>query len=111
MMTTRYLWQGTLVCGVLALVAGASAAHAQTPEAASVVVRAATVIDGMGGVRTGVDVVVRDGRIIEVRPSSGHADVDLGDRVLAPGLIDTHVHMGWYITSRNRLHQRGDGDD
>jgi imidazolonepropionase-like amidohydrolase len=65
----------------------------------------------VGNVRNGVDVLVQDGRILAVRPSSGRADVDLGDRVLAPGLIDTHVHMGWYITASNRLRQRNDGDD
>ena len=77
----------------------------------TVVVRAATLIDGIGRVRQHVDVVVRDGRIADVRPSRGQADVDLGRRVLAPGLIDTHVHLGWYITAAHRLHQRGDGDD
>ncbi|MEO7510731.1 MAG: amidohydrolase family protein, partial [Gemmatimonadaceae bacterium] len=74
------------------------------------IVRAATVIDGTGAVRSNTDVVVRGGRIAELRPARSRADIDLGNRVLVPGLIDTHVHLGWYITERQRLHQRGDGD-
>jgi imidazolonepropionase-like amidohydrolase len=31
--------------------------------------------------------------------------------VLVPGLIDTHVHLGWYVTAAHRLHQPNDGDD
>src|SRR5262245_22824349 len=41
-------------------------------------------------------VVVRDGRIAKVLPSA-HPDArgaeDLGDLVLMPGLVDTHVHV------------------
>ncbi len=100
-----------LVGGALTVAVGAPPALAQAGNAAPLVVRAATLIDGTGKVRRNVDVLVRDGRIVSVRPRSGRADVDLGDRVLAPGLIDTHVHLGWYITARGRLHQDSDGDD
>ncbi|WP_163066035.1 amidohydrolase family protein, partial [Acinetobacter baumannii] len=34
----------------------------------------------------------------------------LGALTVLPGLIDTHVHLGWYITSRGKLHQERDGD-
>ena len=95
----------------LALASSAPIARAQVNASAPIVIRAATLIDGTGNVRTRVDVTVRDGRIVSVRPSSGRADVDLGNRVLAPGLIDTHVHLGWYITAKGRLHQSNDGDD
>ena len=85
--------------------------NAQAGDTTTLVVRAATVMDGTGAVRRNTDVVVRNGRIVELRPSRGRADVDLGRRVLVPGLIDTHVHLGWYITAKGRLHQREDGDD
>ena len=84
---------------------------AQAGDSTTVIVRAATLIDGTGAVRRNTDVVVRNGRIVELRPSRGRATVDLGNRVLVPGLIDTHVHLGWYITTKGRLHQREDGDD
>jgi imidazolonepropionase-like amidohydrolase len=102
-----------LAAGALAIVAGAapSPLGAQSSDSTPLVVRAGAVIDGAGVTRRNVDVVVRNGRIAEVRPSRGRADVDLGSRVLAPGLIDTHVHLGWYVNARGKLHQRDDGDD
>jgi imidazolonepropionase-like amidohydrolase len=104
-------WRRLLVGGALAAMAGAPRMEAQTGDSTTIVVRAATVIDGTGTARRNTDVVVRNGRIVQLRPSRGKADVDLGKRVLAPGLIDTHVHLGWYITAAQRLHQRNDGDD
>ena len=111
MNTRRDIQRFVLVGGALAVAAGAPPAQAQASNSAPLVVRSTTLIDGTGNVRRNMDVLVRDGRIVSVRPRSGRADIDLGNRVLAPGLIDTHVHLGWYITSRNRLHQRDDGDD
>ena len=111
MSVCRQAWRLLVLAGALSVAAGAPPALAQAGNAAPLVVRAATLIDGTGKVHRNVDVLVRDGRIVSVRPRTGRADVDLGDRVLAPGLIDTHVHLGWYITARGRLHQDGDGDD
>ena len=101
----------SLILACLAATAPSSSATAQARDTTTIVVRAAAMLDGVGGARRNVDVVVRGKRIVEVRPARGRAQIDLGTRVLAPGLIDTHVHLGWYITSRGRLHQRNDGDD
>jgi imidazolonepropionase-like amidohydrolase len=71
------------------------------------------VLDGTGRVLTRQDVVVENGRIVAVRPAVGalpRGGVDLGTRTLLPGLIDTHVHLGWYINSQDRMHTDGDGD-
>ncbi|SNT65648.1 allantoinase [Asanoa hainanensis] len=38
-------------------------------------------------------VEARDGRIAAVLPGRPRADLDLGDLVLMPGLVDTHVHV------------------
>lgn len=76
----------------------------------TVVIRAGLMFDGTS-VQENVDVEVRDGRIAAIRPANGNADVDLGQRMLAPGLIDTHVHLTWYITSQGRLNGANDGDD
>jgi N-acetylglucosamine-6-phosphate deacetylase len=46
-------------------------------------------------IRSDVDVVVRDGKIVEIRaPVSSHSDktIDLNGNFLAPGFIDVHVH-------------------
>ncbi|HET9419164.1 MAG TPA: N-acetylglucosamine-6-phosphate deacetylase [Chthoniobacterales bacterium] len=47
------------------------------------------------GIRDGLELVVRDGKIAEIRPQTGFADdeiVDLGGDYLAPGFIDLHLH-------------------
>ena len=103
-------WRQLLAGSALALVASALPVQAQAPDATVLVVRAAAIIDGTGRVRTNTDVVVRGGRIVELRPTRGKADIDLGTRILAPGLIDTHVHMGWYVNDKQRLHRGDDGD-
>jgi imidazolonepropionase-like amidohydrolase len=95
----------------LLLVLGAAPLAAQEP---TLVVRAARVLDGRGGVATGVDVLVRDGKIVSVVPRgdvpAGARLVDLGDRTLLPGLIDAHTHPAWYFNRQGRLHTPRDGD-
>jgi N-acetylglucosamine-6-phosphate deacetylase len=47
------------------------------------------------GIREGLEVVVRGGKIAELRPQSGrreNGDVDLAGTFLAPGFIDLHIH-------------------
>lgn len=62
----------------------------------SFVVRAGAILDvDAGSLRTDVAVVVRDGVIEEVVPSSrARPDVDLPDCTILPGLIDAHLHFG-----------------
>ena len=45
-------------------------------------------------IRGDVDVVVRDGKIVEIRAPASHADqtIDLHGNFLAPGFVDIHVH-------------------
>jgi len=47
------------------------------------------------GIRDGLEVVTRDGKIAEIREQSSVRDseiVDLGGNYLAPGFVDLHVH-------------------
>ena len=80
----------------------------------AVVVRAARVLDGRGGVVTNADVVIERGKIARVGPRgavpAGARLVDLGDRTLLPGLIDAHAHPAWYFNRQGRLHTPRDGD-
>lgn len=78
----------------------------------AVTIHAATVLDGRGGILHDVVVTVRDGRIerVERARAGERADYELGGATLLPGLIDAHVHLGWYINGEGRLHGRGDGD-
>lgn len=81
--------------------AEASTAEAASPqEAGAIIVRAMRILDGAGNDVGARDVVVRQGRIASVAPhGSARGDVvyDLGGRTLIPGLIDTHVHIGWHF--------------
>lgn len=80
----------------------------------AVVLRAARVLDGRGGVATNVDVVIAGGKIVRIAPRGdvppGARLVDLGDRTVLPGLIDVHTHPAWYFNRRGRLHTPRDGD-
>jgi imidazolonepropionase-like amidohydrolase len=89
---------------LVALATGDVAAQQQT-----IVLHAATVLDGRGGTLTDRDVVVRDGTIEAVLPAGeGRGDVvyDLGDMTLLPGLIDTHVHIEWHFDRSGKLRSR-----
>lgn len=47
------------------------------------------------GIRDGLDVVVRQGKIAELRPRAnepGERIVDLAENYLAPGFVDIHIH-------------------
>ncbi|MBN6036842.1 amidohydrolase family protein [Amycolatopsis sp. 195334CR] len=49
--------------------------------------------------RENVDVVVENGRIKEIRPHQGTADVDASGLTAIPGLIDAHNH--WHLRGRH----------
>ena len=82
-------------------------AHAQD----EIVLRAARVLDGRGGVSTrSTTVVVQDGRISRVGAARGAVTYDLSRYTLLPGLIDGHDHVGWHFTRTGRFHATGDGE-
>ena len=87
----------------LAALAVASPAVPQTPPPRVVLVQAGTLLDRPGRAPRGPStLVIRDGRIVEVRDGFVGADtagvpgaevIDLRDRYVLPGLIDSHVHL------------------
>lgn len=95
-----------IAAAVLALLLPAGAAFAQdgaAPPVGSVtLVQAGRLLDRPGQAPRGPStVVIRDGRVVEVRDGIVGADafpgaevVDLSDRFVLPGLIDSHVHLG-----------------
>lgn len=99
------------------LAAAALAAPLATPlaaQSAPVVIRAARVLDGRGGVTTGGRVVVQGGKVVRVdaagADAAGSATYDLGRYTVLPGLIDAHDHIGWHFTAAGRFHTAGDGE-
>ena len=102
------------LCAAIALTALADQARAQgTAQPAPIVVRAARVLDGTGRTLENQDIVIEGHRITAVRPAKGPlpaGGIDLGKRTVLPGLIDTHVHLAWYINSHGRLHTDSDTD-
>jgi imidazolonepropionase-like amidohydrolase len=87
----------------LAALAFTAPAVPQTPPPRVVLVQAGTLLDRPGRAPRGPStIVIRDGRIIEVRDGlvdagaagvAGAEVIDLRDRYVLPGLIDTHVHL------------------
>ncbi|MBV9497253.1 MAG: amidohydrolase family protein [Acidobacteria bacterium] len=73
-------------------------------------IRAARVLDGRGHVLANATVVVDDGKIVRIDPHAKHVDIDLGDRTLMPGGIDTHVHIGWHFDAKDGRSDAGEDD-
>ncbi|HEY9554287.1 amidohydrolase family protein [Allosphingosinicella sp.] len=87
----------------------ATAAPAQAPASGSeVFIHAGALLDRPGEEPRGnATLVVRDGRIVSVQdgfsqPPPGATLIDLSDRFVLPGLIDSHVHL-----SSDRAGQEG----
>jgi imidazolonepropionase-like amidohydrolase len=95
---------------------GASAQYSPLVSADSspVTVHASMLIDGRGHMQRDVLITVRRGRIERVDENVGSrgrgATYELGSATLLPGLIDAHVHPGWYINAQGALHTPRDGD-
>jgi imidazolonepropionase-like amidohydrolase len=100
---------------LVALAAAPTLAGAQLPAADSmktVTIHAATLLDGRGGIQRDALVTVRGHRIVSVGPARGasKATYELGTLTLLPGLVDVHVHPGWYVNRKGALHRADDGD-
>ena len=65
------------------------------------VIRNATVIDGLGNPRReGESLAVREGRIVAMGPDVGRGaeEIDASGRVLCPGIVDLHTHFDAQLT-------------
>ena len=79
--------------------------------AAPMVIRAARILDGKGGVIEGGSVVVDGEKIVRIdRTAPANVSHDLRGLTLLPGLIDAHSHLTWYFNRQGRYHTREDGD-
>src|SRR6185295_735062 len=64
------------------------------------VIRGATVVDGLGNDPIRADVAVKDGKIADIGDIKAKADktIDAGGLTLAPGIVDVHTHYDAQVT-------------
>ena len=77
---------------------------ATTLNAQPITIRAARVIDGRGHVTEDAAVVVDGSKIVRIVPNAKtlkSVTIDLGDRTIMPGGVDTHVHIGWHFDAKD----------
>ena len=72
-----------------------------------IILRAGTLLDGKGGVRHNVAVVIQNGKIQKIEAAGG-TGYDLRNLTVLPGLIDTHVHIAWHFGPDGRYQPRDD---
>jgi imidazolonepropionase-like amidohydrolase len=73
-------------------------------QEAPLVIRAAAVIDGKGGVHKNAAVVVRGGRVVRIEPgAAATATYDFARYTVLPGMIDTHVHLASHFGKDGRI--------
>ena len=64
------------------------------------VIRGATVVDGLGNDPRRADVAVKDGRIAAIGEikDAGARTIDAGGLTLSPGIVDVHTHYDAQVT-------------
>ncbi len=75
------------------------------------VLRAATLIDGKGGVMRNVNIVVQGPRITRIDAGAQAATYDLKGLTVMPGWIDTHVHIDAHFDPNGKSHSPASAKD
>jgi imidazolonepropionase-like amidohydrolase len=70
--------------------------------------RAGTLLDGKGGTANNVTLVVEEGRIARIEGEVKNPTYDLSRLTVLPGLIDTHVHIGFHFGADGRASTQGE---
>ena len=86
------------------LLTGVRLSTAQQP----IVIQAGMLLDGKGGVQRNVAVTVAGSKIVKLGAAGKGATYDLRSLTLLPGMIDTHVHIGWHFGPDGRYQPRDD---
>ncbi len=77
-------------------------------QAQVISIRAARVLDGKGGALANAVVEIKGDQITAVGARSGPVTYDLGNVTLMPGMIDTHVHIGYHFGKDGRAQNQGE---
>jgi imidazolonepropionase-like amidohydrolase len=74
----------------------------------TIILRPDRILDGLGNMVTDQEVIVQDGLILglaETGEGGRGAVYNLSGTTLMPGLVDTHVHLGWHFDRETgRIH-------
>jgi imidazolonepropionase-like amidohydrolase len=93
------------------LTAVAMAAAVAVQPAPRTVIAIGTALDGRGGVLHDTRLVIQNGRIAAIDPYAAPVDLDLRNRVVMPGWIDTHVHLNWHFDDHHVSVSGGEAPD
>ena len=93
---SRLLW--------IAVAAGLLLSEIGRAQERPIVIRAATLIDGKGGVTRNMNIVVQGSRITRIDAGAQSATYDLKGLTVMPGWIDTHVHMDAHFDPNGKVH-------
>jgi imidazolonepropionase-like amidohydrolase len=109
----RLISAAALAVATLARTADAQITTAE-PLPAATIIHAGTVLDGRGGATHNAYVLVHGGKIERVSTApvtvQGASVIELGAATLLPGLIDAHVHPGWYVDKQGKRNSQRSGD-
>jgi imidazolonepropionase-like amidohydrolase len=83
------------------IIAVAALAAVLAQSSPRTVIAVGTALDGRGGVLHDTRLVIQDGKIAAVDPTASPIDIDLRNRVVMPGWIDTHVHLNWHFDDKH----------
>jgi imidazolonepropionase-like amidohydrolase len=72
----------------------------------AIVLRTGNLLDGKGGVKKNLDLVVKGSVIEKISSREEGRVVDLRKYTVLPGMIDTHVHIGWHFGPDGRYEPR-----
>jgi imidazolonepropionase-like amidohydrolase len=99
-----------VVATIVAMAPLAAVTRSQPPpvQSSPVTIRAARVLDGIGGQSPDTVVEIRGSKIAAVGARTGAVTYDLGDVTLMPGLIDVHVHIGYHFGKDGRAQNQGE---
>ncbi len=95
----------SLVSWLVCCLSGATDALAQDQ---TITIRAARVLDGKGGSLQNATVEVKGAAIVKVDQRTGPVTYELGNVTLLPGMIDTHVHIGYHFGKDGRAQNDGE---